>query len=662
MKQFVKRYIFLFSVLVGFCFLIACASIGNPSGGDYDLDPPKMVRSYPAFNEKNVTSSKIVLEFDENVTVDKPNENVIITPPQQKLPVIQAVNRKIYVELKDSLLPNTTYTIDFTNSILDNNEGNPLENFAISFSTGDIVDSMVVSGKVLEASNLEPIKGIYVGLHSNLNDTAFTKEKFTRISRTNDRGAFSIKGVAPGKYKIYALNDANRDYKYDNPSEAIAFLDSIIVPSTVSAERFDTLFNKKDTLAIDTIKSIRYTRFLPDNILLRSFTSAFQRQYLQKYEREGNKLNIIFGAPTQKPQLEALSFDGSREWALFEQTLKNDTLTYWVKDPDILKMDTLAFKITYMKTDSLNQEILTVDTINFINRARKKTEKELKKEAEELQKMIDEGKQPPVKFLDIKNNLAGSWDVYKNIELEFGEPLADSLEHKIVLQQKVDSLYKDIPFRLVTDSLNPRKYSIRNKWEYGAEYKISIDSASLKSLYGLWNNKLEQTLKVRKEDEYGALIFRIQGISTDIPSFIELLDKADKPIRKIKVKDNVAVFRNLNPGEYYARIVLDTNNNGVWDTGDYNKKLQPEMVCYNSNLFKVKPYFDEEYDWIVNTDNLDKQKPLEITKQKPQEKETKRQQLEKEEQKKNSKENRNQNSRSSSEGTYTDYGQSQTQY
>ena len=151
-----------------------------------------------------------------------------------------------------------------------------------------------------------------------------------------------------------------------------------------------------------------------------------------------------------------------------------------------------------------------------------------------------------------------------------------------------------------------------------------------------------------------------------MPAFIELLDKSDKPIRKSRVKDNIAVFRNINPGDYYARIIFDTNGNGLWDTGDYDKKLQPEMVCYHDNSFTVKVYFDEEYDWIVRTDNLDKQKPLDITKQKPQEKETKRQQLEKEEQKKNNKNKTNQstqdgynsNSNSSSSGYSNQAGNS----
>lgn len=641
MIQFVKKYTFLFTVLATVAFLAACANMASPSGGAYDLDPPKVVRSNPSFNQLNVNTRKIVIEFDENVIVDKPSEKVIITPPQRNLPQILAVNRKVFVELKDSLLPNTTYTIDFTDAIADNNENNPLENFAISFSTGNNLDSLCISGKVLSADNLEPVKGMYVGIHSNLEDSAFTKEKFLRISRTNESGFFTIRGVAEGKYRLYALDDANRDYKYDNPSEAIAFLDSIVVPSFIPDVRTDTVFDKKDPLKVDTVLTNPYTRFLPDNIVLRSFLSSFRRQYLQNYSRDPQKLNLFFGAPTELAKIEPLNFDSSAEWALLERNVKNDTLTYWITKPEIARMDTLLLGVTYLKTDSLNQHIPVTDTLKFVDRTRKKTEKELEKERERAEKLKEEGKTPPVNFLPLKSNITGSWDIYRNITLEFGEPIADSLRQKVRLQEKVDSLYKDISYQLVNDSLNPRIYALRHKWEYGKEYKLQIDSASIYSIYGLWNDKLDQPFKVKKEDEYGKLLIRVQGLEKGMPAFIELLDKSDKPIRKSRVKDNAALFNNLNPGEYYMRITFDANGNGVWDTGDYEKKLQPEMVCYYKGVLNIRAFGELEQDWLVSTDNLKDQKPLEITKNKPQKKETKREQLEKEEEKKREGQDRN---------------------
>jgi len=639
MFQFFKNNILFTLVFTLIAVVItACANMASPTGGGYDLDPPKVVKVTPAFNATNVTNGKIVFEFDENVTVLKPTENVLITPPQKSFPVILAVNKRVTVEIKDTLQENTTYTIDFTNSLVDNNEENPLENFSYSFSTGDVVDTLAISGKVLNAENLEPVKGMYVGLHSNLDDTAFTKIRFERIARTSESGDFIIRGIAPGKYRIFALDDPSREYKYNNPANAIAFFDGILEPSSMRATRMDTTYSDTVKKIIDTIRTVEYTRFLPDNIVMRSFKSDFQRQYLQKYERTLNKLTIFFGAPTEMPTLEPLSFDQNEDWAVLEKTAKNDTLIYWLKDKAIMDMDTLNFRITYLKSDSLNQSFPFTDTLRFVDRGRKQRERLEEKQRKEEEKKRKDGEEPPIIFLGISQNLNSSWDTYKNISLEFSEPIiTDSLDSKIIFQQLKDSVYHNIPFKLENDSLNPRRYTIRHRGAYEDEYLFRIDSAAIHSIYGLWNNKLEQKFKVKAEDQYSQLAIRVTNVDS-IPAFIELLDKSDKPIRKSRVIDNAAVFRDVNPGTYYARIILDKNNNGKWDTGDYEKGIQPEIVCYSPRTFELKANFyvdDVDFIWNVDPSNLANQKPLEITKQKPQEKEARRKKMEDLEQKQN---------------------------
>lgn len=645
MLRFARKYIILSFVFISVALLVAaCANMGSPTGGEADLDPPKVVRSSPGFNATNVTKGEVTIEFDENVTIKNPSENVIITPPQKAFPIIQTVNRKITVKLKDTLMVDKTYNIDFTDAIVDNNEENPLENFSYSFSTGDVVDSLAISGKVLAADNLEPIKGIYVGLHSNLSDTAFTKIRFDRISRTNEGGFFTIRGIAPGKYKIYALDDPNRDYIYLDPTRAIAFMDAIIEPTSEGATRNDTVYALKKAneptdapKIIDTVKTVKYTRFLPDNVVLRSFKSSFQRKFLQSSERKGNQLFIYFGALTQMPKVEPFNFDSDKDWAILEKYPKNDTLIYWIKDKSINAMDTIALQVTYMKTDSLNQDIPVTDTLKFVDRMRRKDAKEEEKKQKEEKKKLKEGEVPAITFLEIKQNLTSSWDTHKNIELEFAQPIEDSLKSKIILQQVEDSVYTNIPFELVTDSVNPRKFTIKHRWKYSTEYRVKIDSASVYSIYGLWNNKLDQKLKVKNEDEYGQQAIWVEGLDS-IHSFIELLDKSDKPIRKARVIDNVAVFRDVAPGTYYARIVLDANNNGVWDTGDFYKDLQPEMVCYLSKPLEIKANFEHEENsppWRIDISTLASQKPLDITKQKPKDKEERRKKLEEREAKNN---------------------------
>lgn len=624
----------VFAICLSGLLVYACASIGTPSGGDYDLDPPKVVKATPTFNATNVTKGKLEIIFDENVQIEKPDEKVIITPPQKNTPTIRAMNNKVVVQLRDTLKENTTYTVDFTDAIADYNEKNVLEDFAISFSTGDIVDSLAISGKVLAADNLEPVPSLFVGIHSDLSDTAFTTKPFLRISRTNDYGYFSIKGVAPGKYKIYALNDINRDYKYNDPSQTIAFLDEIIVPSTEEATRTDSIFDIKNIF--DTVKVVNYTRFLPDNIILRSFKSDFKRQYLQKIERSSDDvLNIFFGSATQMPKIEALDIPSDIEnWSILERTAGNDSLKFWITKPAIAEMDTINLKVSYFATDTTNQLQPKVDTLSFVNRAKKQPEKEKKKKNE------------PEKtdFLTIQTDIAQAFDVYKDINIEFDLPIEELKKDQLHLQMLVDSTFQDIGFDLKRDSLSPRKFTINNKWKQGNQYRFMIDSAAIHSYNGKWNDKLETKFKVKTEDQYGIISFYLENVPDSVPAFIELLDKSDKVVRKAKVTLPKTQITDLNPGIYYARLIIDKNNNGKWDTGDYYTHRQPDMVYYYNKGIDLKPYWEMEEDWDIYAFPIDKQKPLEITKTKPKDQDKKKKELERKEANQKKQQNSQQNS------------------
>jgi len=629
-----------------------------PSGGDFDFDPPVVVSSNPKQNELNVTRQRVEIVFDELVQVENPLEKVIITPPQKNFPLIRAQNNKVVVEIKDTLIPDVTYTIDFTDAIVDNNEKNPLENFALSFSTGDVIDTLAISGKVLTANDLEPVSGIYVGIHSNLSDTAFTKTPFLRISRTNEVGFFSIKGIAPGNYKIFALEDINRDYIYDNPDETIAFRDDTITPSFETALRYDSIFNLK-TFAFDSLKEVNYTRFLPDDLVLRSFKLPFARQYLQKHERlTDDLLTIYMGAATEMPEVEALDIPVEMsEWSVLEKTIGNDTLKYWLTKPTMVAMDSIKLKVTYMLTDTLNQLQPRTDTLNFVNRNRKKeTEKQKEKEKKKNKKDKEEDK---TVFLTIKNNLTGIFDVYRDIELEFDYPVEDFEKEKLQLQHNnvQDSVFVDIDYELIADSLNPRKYTIKYNWQHDNEYKLSVDSAVFHAYNGLWNNKLESKFTIKGEDKYGSLKFYLDNIPPGMPAFVELLNKSDAPVRKVPVANDEALFEYIDPGMYYARITLDANNNGKWDPGNYELDIEPEMVYYWDKEYEIKEFFYMEEDWNITALPLDKQKPLEITKNKPKDDKTKRSEMQRRDnrEQRNNNRNNNRNNRNNNSGTNNNY-------
>lgn len=613
----------LLLMLIG---VYSCASMGTPDGGPYDEEPPKFVRSTPRPFAINSKEKKIAIEFDEFIKLDKIAEKVVVSPPQLEQPDIKASGRKVLVNLVDSLKPNTTYTIDFSDAITDNNEGNPLGNFAFAFSTGDAIDTLEVAGTVLGAADLEPIKGIMVGLHSDLSDSAFYKKPFDRVSRTDSRGHFSIRGIAPGKYRIFALMDGNQNYLYDSKTEMIAFSDSIIVPTMEAAMRQDTLW--KDTVTIDTIKTVGYTRFLPDDIILRAFKGINERQYLSKSDRDKeNHFVLSFSAKADTlPTLKGLNFD-EKDAFIIESTPRNDSICYWIKDSLIYQKDTLEIQLDYLYTDTLNQLVPKTDTLYLANKLtreqreklQKKADEEKEKERKKREKKGDTIRVEPTKFLTMNVDAPSAFDIYRNIYLSFDEPLASIDTAAIHLEVKVDSLWEATPFLFMADTVAPRQYQILAEWQPEQEYQLSIDSLAFKGIYGLHTDKVKQAIKVKKMDEYGTILLNIKGAAPN--AIAELLDASGNVLRQQPVTvEGTADFYFLNPNtKYYIRLFNDRNNNGIWDTGDYDKNIQPEEMYYFPKVWEMKANFEFEENWDINAVPVDKQKLDEIKKQKPEE-------------------------------------------
>lgn len=581
---------------------ISCANMATPNGGPYDEKPPRFISSTPVPHQTNHKGKKVEIVFDELIQLEKPSENVIITPPQKELPNISVAGKKISIELIDTLKQNTTYTFDFTNSISDNNEKNVLENFSFAFATGETIDSLEVSGILLNAENLEPMPGIMVGLHSDLSDSAFTTTSFLRTSKTNDRGQFTIRNIATGTYRLYALNDVNRDYLFDQPGEEIAFLDSLITPGYEFATRQDTIW--KDSVTVDTIHTVGYTRFLPDDIVMYLFKEKFQRQYMLRPERHQESLFALkFNAPSDSfPQLTLLDNPPDNTWFLIQPTNGNLTLNYWITDSTVWKRDTLHIQVDYLKSDSMNILRPQTDTIHL----------SLRKKRKEKQK---KGEPEPVVFLALQSNASGTINVFDTVSFVFNEPVLDPKIESIVVEQQHDTLWTPVDFTLLQDSVDLLKYHIRHPWQYGESYRIVIDSAQLQSIYGRHNDTYESSFQIKKKEEYGHLYINIEGVTE--PAFVELLNADDQPVRKGKVKDGGVLFTNLQPEKYYARLIVDANENGIWDTGNYAEKKQPEIVYYSPKVYVMRENWEIEETWNVNDIPVFRQKLLEITKNKP---------------------------------------------
>ena len=612
-KQIVRK---AFPVVTLVVMLYSCASIGRPDGGPYDETPPRFIGSTPAAGALNNQRTKVSLLFDEFIKLEKATEKVVVSPPQVQQPEIKASGKRIQVNLLDSLKANTTYTIDFSDAIVDNNEGNPLGNFTFTFSTGTQIDTMEVSGTVLDASNLEPIKGILVGLHSNLNDSAFTKLPFDRVARTDSRGRFSIRGVAPGKYRIYGLMDADQTFTFNQKSEVIAFNDSLIIPRMEERIRMDTAW--VDSLTYDTIVERKYMHYLPDDLILRAFKEFNYSQYLIKSERlVPQKFTFYFaGQADTLPTLKGLNFD-ERDAFVIEKNPRNDTIHYWVKDSLLFKQDTLAISLTYLYTDTLNQLVSRTDTLNLVSKQKYKKEEPEKKKKKK--KKDEEDEPEPTKFLPVNVGAPSSMDVYGSISLAFDEPIARFDSAAIHLKEKVDTLWKDIPFEFEQDSLNLKRFNLYYDWEPGNEYEFSVDSTAFHGIYGLFTDKIKQGFKVRKLEEYASITFLVTG--ADSTAFVELLDAQDKVVRRRRLTDGgYADFYFLNPGKYCARLVNDRNGNGIWDTGNFEKGEQPEEVYYYNMILEPKANWDlDKQSWDIHAIPLDKQKLDELKKQKPDE-------------------------------------------
>ncbi len=595
---------------MGLCMLIggavACANIAGPNGGPYDEKPPRFVSSTPPPLQTNYTGRRVEIVFDELIQVEKPSQNVVIAPPQKELPSIQIIGRKIRVELKDTLRPNTTYTIDFGNSIADNNEKNPIGHFSFAFSTGDVIDSLEVAGVLLNAENLEPMPNIVVGLHANPADTAFTRLPFDRTSKTDDRGRFTIRNIATGTYRIYALADANRDYRFDQPGEAIAFLDSTVTPTFRFATRQDTTW--KDSVTVDTIRTVDYTHFLPDNVVLRLFKETAQRQYMLRPGRDRADLfTLHFNAPLDTLPTVTLLDDAPRRsapWFLTQTMAGRTAVRYWITDSAVWQRDTVHLRVDYLKSDSTNTLQPQTDTIHLAwrkPRARRKSK--------------DGGNKPERRPLVFQSNASGVVEVTDTVSFLFEEPMANLRREDFRLEQQEDTTWTAVDFTLEQDSLDLLKYNLRHAWTYGTNYRVAVDSARLRSLYGRTNDAYESTFSIRKREEYGHLYINIEGIDTT--AFVELLNASDEPLRRVRVKHGGVLFANLKPDTYYARLTVDTNANDRWDTGDYATHRQPEVVYYSPKAYAIRANWEIEETWAPKALPLDRQKPIAITKNKP---------------------------------------------
>ena len=595
-------WVVLFAIGIGL-LVYSCANRGYPEGGPKDTTPPKVVLEQPASFSKNFDKKYVDVYFDEYVQLKNITEKFIISPPQLKKPKVSLRGKYVRVSFVDTLNPNTTYSLDFADAIVDNNEGNPLGYYRYVLSTGNEIDSLELSGNVVDAETNDPQLNMYVFLYQNHADSVPIKQIPDYVARTDSSGFFRVTNLRDATYKIIAVGDDNRDYKFTPEGEQVAFIDTLVRPVVMNMVKMDTIHN--DTLKTDSIVSTEYLAYGPNNLYLRMFQEDLTQLYLVDGDRkEREKLTFLFSIPAKNDfKIELLGQEQPENWYINEHSAGNDTLNLWLTDSLIYKKDSLHFVLTYLRSDSLKRYVPYSDTVKYIFKDKKSTANAKKK---------NDDKKPAIEFLKINSSTGNEQDLNTGLFLEFDRPVKEEQLKSIQLLEKKDTLYIPVEYTLRSDSLRIRQFMLDYKWVPEQEYMLKIDSATIYDIYGRHNNKMEQKFKVQSPEFYGKVMLSVLGV--DGRQIIVQLYKAETGksstgkktfsvvAQKIIDKDETITFDYLKEGKYKVRAIIDANRNGKWDTGLYLKKIQPEEVIYMPSELNVKQNFDIEQEFKLNKD------------------------------------------------------------
>ncbi|NPA35248.1 MAG: hypothetical protein GXO47_00195 [Chlorobi bacterium] len=593
-----KQHFFKTALTISVIFFVwSCANMGYPTGGPKDEEPPYIKKSNPEPGALNFKGKKITIEFNELLKLNNVNQKLIVSPPMNKKPYVVSHGKSIQIEFEEDLQPNTTYTLDFGDAIADNNEGNVIPSFTFSFSTGKTVDTLQVSGNLFEADDLSPADGVMVMLYDNLADSAFKTVVPSRLAKTDIKGHFTIKNVRPGKYRIYALDDKSNNYKFTNPGDRIAWLDTIIEPSYEYRTVIDSIKINVDSLTIDSVVVSKKLFYIPDSLLLFLFQQDYKQQYLVSDERkEKAKLQFIFNRTLERDlKIDITGHEDKKDWHLTEKTPTNDTVTIWLTDSAMYNRDSLSFTLTYPVRDSLNNLIDKIDTLTmyYFEKALSKREKKKKKKSS----------RPKTPHIRIKGP-AGKLNVYAPNSITLPAPAVKFDFSAVHLWEKADTIMKPVKFDFWQDTLNIRKYYIWHKWEPGGVYVMTIDSAAIEDIYHTINFPVEAKFKVKELSDYSKIYIQFENPGKDW--LLQLLSIKEKVLQSGYVPENGKIaFQYINPGDYMLRIVVDKNRNKKWDTGNYDKKIQPEKLMYYPSKINLRANWDNVItDWDPNNFNI----------------------------------------------------------
>lgn len=521
-----------------------CAVIIPPTGGPKDVTPPKVVEYLPDNKSTHFTGHKIKITFDEYIQLKSLDKQLIVSPPLKYPPVPFLNGKVLQLTIKDTLKKNSTYTFNFGNSIIDNNEGNQLKNFQYIVSTGDHIDSLSITGNMQDAFTHDPVKNAYVMLYSDESDSAPFKKLPTYIGLTDDQGNYRIENIAGGEYRLIGISNVQSDYLYHPYVEGIAFKSKL------------TEIDGRDTANLNIFYEVE-----PRLKLLSS--KAVDR----------GAIMLVFNKPATNISVKRLNMADSLKptYTYFNYSSTGDTAFYWFNTPFI---DSLRFVV------SANNKVLDTGFVHsFPNN-----------------NIARHVKKPKPTRLKITTNIHGGFDYHQPVVFSFAEPVLKYNLNKILFTLNSDSVkFKadtgGLPLNL---AINPAKTLLSD-----STYKLIILPGAFTDMFGSTNDTIKYKFGVLEPSYFGSLKLSVV-LSMQGNFILELLNDKNAVCKYYRISGSQTIFFDaLQPGTYRVRLINDANNNGVWDAGDFLKSVQPEKVYYYPQSIAIRSNWDLVQSWEV---------------------------------------------------------------
>ncbi len=565
-----KRFLPLI-FLVGACllplFAPSCANTTQaPSGGKKDTIPPLIIDIKPLPGAVRVPTVKasLVFSFDEYFNIKNPG-NIFLSPPLQHAPKTRVRGRDLIVTFEDTLAANTTYTLNFTDAIADANEGNMFPGYTYVFSTGERIDSMMMTGTVRDCNTLAPVKGATVLLYKDLADSAVLKHRPYAAVKTDDWGFFALPFIQDTLYRIYAIKDANNNNIYEPETETVAFIDSLIRPVLVASDTVPEIlkYDMLDTLRCQARRSEHE---------LKLFREKPTKQYIvNKVRTSERSAYLTFMAPGA--WIDSLWIRGYRADQVISQfNILQDSLELWINSRRAAP-DTMRIYVNYRKTDSLGrlapaQEIVKLPLMPDKRTYSKPVRRNIKHEDTTCV---------------YKFSAAPETVEQNGFELEFRNPIIwaqfDSVKFVAINTRQRETRAE---FTVEQDSLNLRRYTLRPKDKLlpGFEYSMKLPYRAFRDINGFWSDSTVVKVSLPKDETLSSLELDLSGVDRKL--IVDLLgEKRDKVLRSYVIdRDGTLNFPYLKAGRYSIRITEDGNRNSIVDTGSLLEHRQPETVVF----------------------------------------------------------------------------------